>query len=360
MELKKIKRDINKIFLLSDLHFGIRGNSFEWLENQLAFFYNFYIPFLKEKVKAGDILLICGDWFDNRQTLDIYIINRCQILISELSKILPIYFIPGNHDNYKKNDTNVISLVVFKNIPNVNIIYSPTILINKEYKYLLLPWVGDNDNEQKYLKNEYDAIFAHFNIIGMKMDNGMPITNGVDVSNIKNYIISGHIHKQQSSGKSVYLGSPYHLKRSDINNTKGCYIFDTNDQKLTFTPNNISPIYQRVHINFILNSDIETVKNIFNNNYTDIILTNEYINKFNLSKFIDILNAYNCNYKKIEIIVKDQKNDEQLFLNNSIQENKDIKSIIEDSINILDGTNDLKNKLRELNNFYYKQLENEN
>ena len=358
--LNTLNLNINKIFLLSDLHFGVRGNSFEWLENQLNFFYNFYIPFIKKNIESNDILLIIGDWFDNRQSLDIYIINKCQNLVYELAKIIPVYFIAGNHDNYKKNDNNIISLVVFKNINNVFIIEEPTILKNKDKKYLLLPWIGDNDNEQKYIKDEYNIIFAHFNIIGFKMDNGMIISNGIDAGKIKNYIISGHIHKRQEDGKKIYLGSPYHLKRSDIDNQKGCYIFDTTNEKLTFTPNNISPIYQRVHIKFILENNIQTIKNIFDNNYTDIITTNEYINKFNLSRFLDILNTHNCKYKNIEIIVKDQKNDEQLFLNNNIQENKDIKSIIEDSINILDETNDLKNKLRELNNFYYKQLENEN
>ena len=30
--------NFNRIFLLSDLHFGVRANSLEWLSNQLLFF----------------------------------------------------------------------------------------------------------------------------------------------------------------------------------------------------------------------------------------------------------------------------------------------------------------------------------
>ena len=52
-----------RIFLLSDLHFGVRANSLEWLENQKSFFRNFYIPYLKNNVQEGDILFILGDWF---------------------------------------------------------------------------------------------------------------------------------------------------------------------------------------------------------------------------------------------------------------------------------------------------------
>ena len=355
--LNTLNLNINKIFLLSDLHFGVRGNSFEWLENQLNFFYNFYIPFIKKNIESNDILLIIGDWFDNRQSIDIFVINKCQELINELSKIIPIYFMPGNHDNYKRNESNVNSLVVFKNINNVYLIDKPTVIHNGSKKYLILPWVGENDSEQKYLKTKYDIVFGHFNMIGFKMDNGMPITSGVDVSGVKNFVISGHIHKRQSNNKLVYLGSPYHLKRSDIDNQKGCYIFKTKDETLDFFKNDYSPIFQRIHIDFILDNNIETIKKIFDNNYTDIILTNEYVNKFNLSRFIDILDNNKCKYKKIEIVIKDVKVDTLFFMNNNVSENKDIKTIIEESINDMDLELEFKTKLKNINNNYYKQME---
>lgn len=46
----------NKIFLLSDTHFGVRANSLEWLNNHQSFFRNFYIPYLKKNVNKNDIL----------------------------------------------------------------------------------------------------------------------------------------------------------------------------------------------------------------------------------------------------------------------------------------------------------------
>jgi hypothetical protein len=50
------KINFKKIFLLSDTHFGVRANSLEWLQNQLLFFEEFYIPFLKKNKSDGDIL----------------------------------------------------------------------------------------------------------------------------------------------------------------------------------------------------------------------------------------------------------------------------------------------------------------
>ncbi len=103
----------NNIFLISDLHFGVRANSLEWLQNQLDFFYKIYIPYLKENKKEGDILFILGDWFDNRQLLDINVMNKSIDLIFDLADIMPTYFLTGNHDIYKKHDTDVNSLAAF-------------------------------------------------------------------------------------------------------------------------------------------------------------------------------------------------------------------------------------------------------
>lgn len=61
MQLSKYKVETqyinyNRIFLLSDTHFGVRANSLEWLDNQQRFFRDFYIPYLKENVRENDAL----------------------------------------------------------------------------------------------------------------------------------------------------------------------------------------------------------------------------------------------------------------------------------------------------------------
>ena len=136
VNLKKFKLEnqeilYKRIFLLADLHFGVRANSLEWLENQIDFFKSFYIPYLKKNVKKGDILFILGDWFDNRQLLDIYVMNTSIDIVIDLSEILPVYFITGNHDIYKKYDTDVNSIVAFRYIPNVTIYEKPAIITDK-------------------------------------------------------------------------------------------------------------------------------------------------------------------------------------------------------------------------------------
>jgi len=178
-EVPTIKIPYKRIFLISDLHFGVRANSIEWIENQLNFFYKFYIPYLKERYKEGDTLFILGDWFDNRQLLDINVMNKSIDLIFDLADILPVYFMTGNHDIYKKNDTDVNSLAAFRFIPNVTIFEEPVIISNDKSKILVLPWIGNGEKEEAYAKsNKTDYIFAHTDIAGFKYDNGFSIKKG--------------------------------------------------------------------------------------------------------------------------------------------------------------------------------------
>jgi len=350
---KEVK--FNKIFLLSDLHFGIRGNSLEWLQNQIQFFKEFYIPFLKENVKKDDILFILGDIHDNRQLIDINVLNNTISLIEELSKIIRVYILTGNHDIYKKFDTDINSLVSFKYIKNVFIIEKPTIITNGDSDILVLPWIGDKDAEEKWIKNnKADYIFLHADIYGFKYDNGKEINKGVNFSTVKvKRVFGGHIHKRQESEKLIYIGSPYHTKRSDIGNQKGVYIFDPSKNEYKFFENKISPIFQRVHLDSILDLTIDDVVKIFSNNYTDIIVPDKWIHLFNLTKFIELLS--NCNYKKIETINERKQVSSEISDILDDVDIRDIPTLLNLSIKELKQEDKILEKLQELNKKYYEK-----
>ena len=50
-------RAVKRVWILGDMHLGIRSNSNEWLEIQKNFYENQFIPTLLEHVKPGDILV---------------------------------------------------------------------------------------------------------------------------------------------------------------------------------------------------------------------------------------------------------------------------------------------------------------
>jgi hypothetical protein len=348
--------DFDDIFLLSDTHFGVRSNSVEWLDNQKSYFYDFYIPFLKSNKKEKSSLFILGDWFDNRQTLDINVMNASIDIILELASIMPIYFIIGNHDIYRKFDTDVNSLIAFKFIPNVYLFEKPTIITNRTSSILILPWLNSKEDHENYVRsNKFDYIFTHADISGFKYDNGRDISSeGVDFRKFTSVkrIFSGHIHKRQEAENIIYLGSPYHTKRSDIGNKKGMYIFIPNKNEFTFKLNSFSPIFQRIHLERLLELSLKDTIKLLSNNYTDIIVSDKHVNLFNVSKFIDLIKE--CNYKKIEVIVDSYRVEEELsdLINIST---KNISELLDMGIEELGHQMETIVKLKILNKSYYEK-----
>jgi DNA repair exonuclease SbcCD nuclease subunit len=350
--------DYNKIFLLSDLHFGVRANSLEWLTNQLIFFENFYFPFLKEKAEKGDVFFMLGDWFDNRQLLDINVMNKAIDIIYKISQIMPVYLMTGNHDIYKKNETDVNSLIAFRFIPNVFVIEEPTIITNGKSNILVLPWIGDKEEEEAYAKansKKAEFIFAHTDMAGFKYDNGRSIVKGVNLHDIKGYkkIFSGHIHKRQQIDHTFYIGSPYHTKRGDIGNQKGVYIFEPNKNKLEFTENNLSSVFQRIKLEDLMEWTLDYTYKVLENNYTDIIVPDKYIHLFNLTKFIELLK--DCTYKKIETVGEKVRTDDDFNGIVDGQDIKDILTLLEMSIDELGLSMEILVKLKMLNKLYYEK-----
>jgi DNA repair exonuclease SbcCD nuclease subunit len=353
----------NRIFLLSDTHMGVRANSVEWLENQVDFFENFYIPYLKSNVQRKDILVFLGDFFDSRQAIDVTILNIAINIVEKLAKILPVHILIGNHDCGKKYDTDINSVIAFKHIPNVVIYEKPYIITNKENFILLLPWIGNKEAEENYVRtNKFDYIFAHADISGFKYDNGREIkeSNSANLLKFRNIkrLFSGHIHKRQDLNNFIYIGSPYHTKRSDIGNQKGLYLFNPKENSFEFTPNIFSPIFQRVLLEGILELSLQDTIKLLNNNYTDIIVPDKYIHLFNLTKFIDILK--DCKYKKIETVAERRKLEDELSDALNGVDIRDILTLLDMSISDLGHPTEVQTKLKQLNKNYYEKAGHEN
>lgn len=334
--MKEIKLDpiYDSIILLSDVHFGVHVNSIEWNENILNYFNNFFVPYVKEyKKNHTPILIIAGDFFEDRTLLDIGVMNDGINVIDELSKILPVHFIVGNHDIYKKNDCDINSLVVHKYMNNVTIHEKPTVLSIRDYKIELVPWIGDFKKESSHVMNsESDVLIMHTEIKGFSYDRGQTIINGTEVGSFKGKMIfSGHIHKRQELKKVTYLGSPYATSRSDIGNEKGIYALELYDKiNVSFKVNDYSPKFIQCDVSEIYGKDKNVIEGIIGNNYVDV--TCKKSDNKNLSKLIE--EAEGCGFKKLELkYVK-----EEVVENKDVRTadvNKGIEVLIEDKIKSL-------------------------
>ena len=83
MNLSEAKR----AWLITDTHLGVRNSSQEWLQIMKEFFYDFFIPLVKKEKKPGDILIHCGDVFDSRHSLNLFVLNEAIQIFEDLSKI---------------------------------------------------------------------------------------------------------------------------------------------------------------------------------------------------------------------------------------------------------------------------------
>ena len=355
------RESIDRVVFLSDIHLGLRNASIEWIENITSYFDNFFIPLIKKyKSEENVALVIAGDFFDNRQHIDINVMNIGSQIMYKLSKEVEVFILVGNHDIYKKKDTDITSLKLFDTFDNVNVVYNVSqLLLKGDKKMTLIPWVGDHKEETNLLakhKND-DFIIMHTDITGLNFDNGREIIDGANISVVENgKIYSGHIHKRQENDKVVYLGSPYQLRRSDIGNNKGVYSikFVENGSSYTakqeFVSNDYSPKFLRIRISDILNLPIGNIKGIVENNYVDIIIKKKHKNEINIAKLMEAMDL--CNTKKIEVIL--DKFDNELAQQETIEATNDltITDIFNENLNKFELTDEDKETLKVMNNKY--------
>ena len=366
------KKDVDQIVFISDVHFGVRGGKLEWLDNIVDYFDNFFIPFLSEASKAHRIcVVVAGDYFDNRNNIDINVMNTAIKVMERIVKVCDVIMMVGNHDIYKSSSTDTTSLYPLTLIPGVTVVYDKMeLVIDDNKKILLVSWIGDFKEENKVIlenKDKYDLLVFHTEISGMSYDNGRSIINGLNIDIVDdNKIVSGHIHKRQESSKGIYLGSPYHMKRDDVGNKKGIYTFTVQDGKLVrlFTENSYSPEYVRCRFSDI-GRNPDDWKYIVRNNYVTIIFTDEELDVVNVSKFVNELQVYKPKdislveerTKVVNVQPNEQDGDEQpgpiITPDSNIEEIFDIKL---KSINL--KTKELS-EIRKLNKDYLKKANEE-
>jgi metallophosphoesterase superfamily enzyme len=66
----KVQFPYKNIFLISDIHCGVRSSSEEWQENIRSYFYDWFIPFIKANSdKKTDCIFALGDIYDDRKSM---------------------------------------------------------------------------------------------------------------------------------------------------------------------------------------------------------------------------------------------------------------------------------------------------
>jgi len=349
---------VKRIWILGDMHLGVRSNSMEWLEIQKDFYENQFIPTLKKQIKPGDILVQVGDAFDNRQSINIKVLHYAVDLFERLGQILPTYVIAGNHDIWAKKSNEISSIDSLKWIPNVSVHKKP-----KQFKWggknvLLMPWRRDTAHEVETLQQypEANIVFCHSEVRGIKLNSKVTNEHGLEAVSYDRYdaVYSGHIHYRQTKGKLRMVGTPYQLTRSDANNSKGFDLVDLETMEETFFENNRSPKFLKYYLNALYNVPLGDFKKEIENNFIDLYVPSDIASTNALSKLINKIQGIG---RKIEPTIYEQST----FIDKDMYDMDEIEDLYK-NYNILhlcnmyidgtahdDGMKDMiKNKIKEL------------
>ena len=272
--------------MIADLHFGIKKADPTFMESQLRFFREQFVPELN---KAGiTTIWILGDVFDTRQTINTMTINKVIELFRDTLKDFNINIIVGNHDMYLTTDTGINSLKILDLLPKITVYEQQTVIIIDRKKILVQPWIVDYKQEN-LITGKYDYCFCHADIVGFDMGGGRLSESGLVAKEILkkvDAVYSGHYHngvcRQFEKGKSItYLGAPYQLTRIDRDGIRGYHILDIATGERTLIENHVSMKFTR-HVY----PDIDT--SIVPGNVVDIDIPAEYADQ--TKKIADLVN----------------------------------------------------------------------
>ena len=246
---------MTKYCCVSDLHLGCHSDNEAWHTIILD-----WGKWLKTELESKDIedMIICGDFFDNRNEIGVKTIAVAGELMDIWSDI-NIIMITGNHDLFYKNRTDVTSVSIFAGRSNISIISDmETRKINNK-TISFMPW-GANIAECP----KSDMIFGHLAIDGFSMMPGKVSSGGLTPKSLTSkspLTFSGHFHlrdeRKYKNSKIIYVGSPYQLNWGEVTNNPGYYVIDMDSTEYEFFENTISPKHRKIDTGKLKKKDIE-------------------------------------------------------------------------------------------------------
>jgi len=291
-----------KVAIITDQHFGCRKNSKLFHDYFLKFYNDIFFPTLEQYgIKT---IVDMGDTFDTRKGIDFSALSWAKSnYYDKLNKLgISIHTIVGNHTSYFKNTNDVNSVdLLLREYDNVTVYSKPTEIELHNLKVLFIPWINKENEEQtfKVIKNTKSKVaMGHLELQGFRVNNIVVMDHGLESNIFTNFtkVFSGHYHTRSNNGIVFYLGNPYEMFWSDLNDTRGFHIFDT--ETLEHTPvNNPYKLFYTIYYEDTPHQTFNTLE--YENKIVKIIVRKKSNTK-NFEKFIDKL--YTSNIEEIKIV----------------------------------------------------------
>jgi DNA repair exonuclease SbcCD nuclease subunit len=236
----------SKICCISDIHIGVHQNGVMWHNITLE-----WARWLRDNLKTKGIkdIMICGDLFHYRDEIAVTTIQSTQEFLNILQDF-NIVILPGNHDAYYKDNSNVTSLSILKGWPNINVVDKLRTFKQHGKTMTICPWGTKGEDIP-----DSDIIFGHFEISSFKMNHFKTCTTGLSYNDLikkSPLTITGHFHHREhrkfKNGSILYLGNPFEMDFGDINSSKGYYTLDISGSDLEYFVNDVSPQHVKIKL----------------------------------------------------------------------------------------------------------------
>jgi DNA repair exonuclease SbcCD nuclease subunit len=289
-----------KIALITDTHFGARNDSQIFTDHFMKFYDKVFFPYLEENdIKT---LIHLGDLVDRRKYINYVTLNTVRRdFIFKLGDMgIDTHIIIGNHDTYYKN-TNKINAVqeLFTTLEGEQEpwIYEEPIVKNFDgLDILFVPWIcPENAEKTMEMLNTTTAqvLMGHLEVTGYSMYRGLVCDHGLNKKTFNKFdmVLSGHFHYKNGDGHIQYLGTPYELMWSDVDDPKGFYVFDTDTRDMNFIVNPYK-IFHKIFYNDLENEYLHRDYDEYENSYVKVIVV-EKEDSYKFDLFLDRLYSFN-------------------------------------------------------------------
>lgn len=337
-----------KIAIITDTHIGGRKNSHLFHDYFEKFYDEVFFP---ELDKRGIRTIVhTGDCFDNRNSIDLKALSWAKRVIFNPAKKrgIDVIIISGNHDVYYKNTNNISSVdLLLKEYSNVYVYCDPEEIVLGGLDVVLVPWINQ-ENESKTLdilaKTQAKVAMGHLELNGFIPHKGHVMDEGRDPSPFNKFekVFSGHYHTRSDDGRIFYIGNPYEMFFSDVDDDRGFVIFDTKtlDHEYVNNPNRMH------HVIYYEDTPYKTLNpEIYDNKIVKLVVRKKTDIK-NFDRYINRL--YDSSIAEIKIIENYVEHQVEM---DEFLENEDTMSLLKRYVD--NGTIDfnkdiLKNILNEI------------
>ena len=221
-----------KIAIFTDTHWTARKSSRHLHDYFELFYKNIFFPALEEQ--GVEIVVHMGDAFDNRKSIDFWGLDWTRRVVLEPLRKYEVHMIVGNHDIFLRNSTEINAPeLLLKDYPNIKTYSSPTNTKVGGIDMTFIPWICSENYDEtlKVIKKSKAKIaMGHLELQGFRVNKHLIMEeHGLDPNIFTKFqkVFSGHYHTRSDNGRIFYLGNPYEMYWTDVNDTRGFHIFDT-------------------------------------------------------------------------------------------------------------------------------------